>query len=155
MQQQSRAFMAYDPDNTFARILRGDLPCIKICENSDTLTFMDIMPQSDGHVLIVPKESASTIFDLSEESTVACIKMTRKIAIAVKAALHADGVVIMQVNGAGAGQTVPHVHFHVIPRESGVALKAHAVTREDPAKLKRVADLIIAALGTTDSNPAV
>jgi histidine triad (HIT) family protein len=143
--------MTYDPDNAFARILRGEATCIKVCEDSNTMAFMDIMPQSDGHVLIVPKESACTIFDLSEESAVACIKWTRRIAIAVKAALHAEGVVVMQVNGSGAGQTVPHVHFHVIPRESGVALKAHAVTREDPAKLRRVADLIIAALGTTGS----
>jgi histidine triad (HIT) family protein len=138
--------MAYDPENAFARILKGELPCIKVCESSHTIAFMDIMPQADGHVLIVPTEQASTIFELSEESAVACIKMTRRIAIAVKAALNAEGVVIMQVNGAGAGQTVPHVHFHVIPRNANVALRAHAVTHEDPAKLKRLADLIIGAL---------
>jgi histidine triad (HIT) family protein len=138
--------MAYDPDNAFARILRGGLPCIKVCEDPHTIAFMDIMPQSDGHVLIVPKESASTIFDLSEEGAMACIRMTRKIAIAVKAALHAEGVMIMQLNGPGAGQTVPHVHFHVIPRSANIAFRAHGITPEDPAKLKRLADLIISAL---------
>jgi histidine triad (HIT) family protein len=144
--------MAYDPDNTFAKILKGELPCIRICEDPHTLAFMDIMPQADGHVLIIPKEPACTIFDLSEQSAVACIKMTRRIAIAVKAALHTEGAVIMQVNGTGAGQTVPHVHFHVIPRNTNDALRAHGVTHEDPAKLERLADLIIAALKTARSN---
>jgi histidine triad (HIT) family protein len=108
---------------------------------------MDTMPQADGHVLVVPKVAARTIYDLPEESAIACIKVTRKIAIAVKTALHAEASVIMQVNGSGAGQTVPHVHFHVIPRNANEALRAHGVMHEDPEKLKRLAGLIIAALG--------
>jgi histidine triad (HIT) family protein len=127
--------MAYDPQNSFAKILRGELPCIRIDENADALAFMDIMPQADGHVLIVPKEPAETLFELTEEKASACIKMTRRVAIAVKAALGSEGILIAQVNGAAAGQTVPHVHFHVI--------------REDPAKLQRIADLIRASLKAT------
>jgi histidine triad (HIT) family protein len=138
--------MTYDPGNAFARILSGELPCIKICEDPTTVAFMDIMPQADGHVLIVPKERAATIFDLSEDGIAACIKMTRRIAIAVKAALDAPGIMIVQLNGAAAGQTVPHVHFHVIPRSSDRQLRPHAATPEDPTKLQRLADRIIAAL---------
>jgi histidine triad (HIT) family protein len=138
--------IAYDPANAFARILSGELPCIKVCEDATTVGFMDIMPQADGHVLVVPKEPAATIFDLSEDGIAACIKMTRRIAIAVKAALDAPGIMIVQLNGRAAGQTVPHVHFHVIPRSSDLQLRPHAVTPEDPAKLRRLADLIIAAL---------
>ncbi len=135
----NKTLMSYDPDNSFAKILKGELPCIKIYEDSQTLAFMDIMPQADGHVLIVPKESASTIVDLSVDGITACIRVTRRIAIAVQVALSAPGVMIVQLNGAAAGQTVPHVHFHVIPRSLDAPLKAHAVTREDPAKLERLA----------------
>jgi histidine triad (HIT) family protein len=138
--------MQYDWQNTFARIIRGELPRVPVCEDKHTLAFMDIMPQSDGHVLIIPKEPAAMIFELSEESAVACIKTTRRVAIAVKSALYTDQIVIAQVNGALAGQTVPHVHFHVIPRFEGVPLKEHARTLEDPAKLERLARLIIGAL---------
>jgi histidine triad (HIT) family protein len=138
--------MSYDTNNAFARILRGDMPCIKVSENEHTLAFMDIMPQADGHVLIIPKEAAATLFELSAESTLECMEMTRRIAIAVKAALQCNGMMIVQVNGAAAGQTVPHVHFHVIPREANTPLRAHAASNADPAKLKRLADLIVAAL---------
>jgi histidine triad (HIT) family protein len=144
--------MSYDPENAFAKILKGELPSVKICENAHVLAFMDIMPQADGHVLVVPKEEAATIFDLSEESAIACIKMTRRIALAIKTALDPPGMMIVQVNGVAAGQTVPHVHFHVIPRDSNVALRAHGVTRENPATLKRLADRIVAGLATVDSN---
>jgi histidine triad (HIT) family protein len=138
--------MSYDTNNAFARILRGEMPCIKVSENEHTLAFMDIQPQADGHVLIIPKEAAATLFELSAESTLECMKMTRRVAIAVKAALKCKGMMIIQVNGAAAGQTVPHVHFHVIPREADIPLRAHAATNADPEKLKRQADLIVAAL---------
>jgi histidine triad (HIT) family protein len=137
--------MPYDRQNTFAKIIRDELPCILVYEDEDTLAFMDIMPQSDGHVLIIPMEPAARIFDLSEEAAVACIKVTRRVAIAVKAALQTDQLVIAQVNGPLAGQTVPHVHFHVIPRFEGVPLKEHARVREDPATLERFAQRIMAA----------
>jgi histidine triad (HIT) family protein len=143
--------MSYDSHNAFAKILLGELPCIKICEDDDALAFMDIMPQADGHVLVIPKEPAAMIWDLSETRCEACIKMTRRLAIAVKVALDAPAVMIMQLNGEPAGQTVPHVHFHIVPRFPDIPLRAHAVTREDPIKLRRIANLIIGALPFTDA----
>lgn len=141
--------MSYDPNNAFAKILNKELPCVRVYEDERTLVFMDIMPQAEGHVLIVPKEQASTIFELSEEGAVACIKTTRRIALAVKAALGTDQLLIAQVNGALAGQTVPHIHFHVIPRYAGAPLREHAKKLEDRAKLEEVAQRIIRALPLT------
>jgi histidine triad (HIT) family protein len=137
--------MHYDRQNTFARILREELPRILVYEDLDTLAFMDIMPQSDGHVLIIPKEAAAQIFDLSEAGVIACIKTTRRAAIAVKAALHTDQLIIAQFNGPIDEQTILHVHFHVIPLYEGAPLKEHARVREDMATLERFARLIIAA----------
>lgn len=138
--------MPYDPHNAFAKILTGELPCVPVYEDEHTLAFMDIMPQADGHVLVIPKEPASMIFGLSEDAAVACIKTARRIAIAVKRAVGAEGIVIAQLNGEAAGQTVPHVHFHVIPRHHGTAQRPHAAIRADPVKLQQLADLIVAAL---------
>ncbi|MFL9959760.1 HIT family protein [Paraburkholderia sediminicola] len=134
--------MTYDANNPFARILRGELPCIKVAENDAALAFMDLMPQADGHLLVVPKEAVAEIFDLSEASLVASIRMTQKLAIAVRAALRPDGVFIGQFNGAAAGQTVPHVHFHLIPRWQGQALKMHAREVADSDTLEAVAKRI-------------
>jgi histidine triad (HIT) family protein len=138
--------MKYDDSNPFARILRGELPCIKVAENESTLAFMDLMPQADGHVLIVPKESAAEIFELSDAATVACIRMTQRIAVAARAALNPDGVFIGQFNGAAAGQTVAHVHFHVIPRWEGVPLRMHAREIAPQATLEGFAQRIRAQL---------
>ena len=138
--------MSYDSQNVFAKILRGELPCIKLYEDAQTLAFMDIMPQSDGHALIIPKEAAATIFDLTPENLVATILVTQKIAKAVKKAFAIPGVLIAQTNGAAAMQSVPHLHFHVIPRREGDAMRLHAVFQEDTDKLKKLADEIIAAL---------
>src|SRR5215469_1272820 len=105
--------MAYDPNNIFARILRGELPSVKVFEDSKTLAFMDIMPVTEGHTLVIPKEQAETIFDLSPEGAADLIKATKRIAAAVKNALDCPGVMLAQLNGAAAGQTIPHIHFHV------------------------------------------
>lgn len=102
----------YNPTNIFAKILRGELPCIKVYEDDDTIAFMDIMPQADGHTLVVPKEAAVNLFDLSEQGAQAAIVATQRVARAVRAAFAPDGISIGQFNGAAAGQTVPHVHFH-------------------------------------------
>ncbi|KAA1012554.1 HIT family protein [Paraburkholderia panacisoli] len=134
--------MTYDANNPFARILRGELPCIKVAETDAALAFMDLMPQADGHLLVVPKEAAAEIFELSEASLTASMRMTQKLAIAVRAALRPDGVFIGQFNGAAAGQTVPHVHFHVIPRWQGQALKMHARDVADTDTLEAVAQRI-------------
>jgi histidine triad (HIT) family protein len=138
--------MAYDSNNIFAKILRGEAPCIKLYEDEATLAFMDIMPQADGHVLVISKEPAETLLDISEEGARACIASTRKLARAVKAAMKAEGVFVAQMNGAAAGQTVPHLHFHVIPRSPGVAFRMHAAERADDAGLNANAAKIRAAL---------
>lgn len=137
--------MSYDPNNIFAKILRGAAPCIKVFEDQMTLVFMDIMPQAEGHLLVIPKEPASQIFELSEGAAAACILTARKAAIAVRIAMKPPGIILAQANGSAAGQTVPHFHIHVIPRHSGEFLAPHATQREDMEKLKQLAERIIAA----------
>jgi histidine triad (HIT) family protein len=143
---ENRSLMAYDSNNIFAKILRGEAPCIKLYEDDLTLAFMDIMPQADGHVLVISKEAAETLLDLSEDGARACVVTTRRIAIAVKKALAAEGIFIAQMNGAAAGQTVPHIHFHVIPRTAGAVVRMHGVERADDAGLNAFAAKIRAAL---------
>jgi histidine triad (HIT) family protein len=143
---ENRSLMAYDSTNIFAKILRGEAPCIKLFEDELTLSFMDIMPQADGHVLVIAKEAAETLLDLSDDGARACVVTARRMAIAVKKALAADGVLVAQMNGAAAGQTVPHVHFHVIPRTAGAAFRLHATERADDASLNAFAEKIRAAL---------
>src|SRR5271165_6601339 len=134
--------MPYDPQNVFARILRGELPCIRLFEDERTLSFMDLMPQSEGHSLVITREPAETLFDLSPEGAAACIRTTQRVAAAVRRALDAPGILITQVNGAAAGQTVPHVHFHIIPRRPGEQLLRHAAVRADPKVLEDHAERI-------------
>ena len=138
--------MTYDHNNAFARILRGELPCIKVGETEAVLAFMDLMPQSDGHVLVIPKETAMDIFELSDTAAEACMRMVRRVALAVRAALRPDGVVIAQLNGRAAGQTVGHVHFHVIPRWAGQRLRPHARVMAEQATLESFAERIRAHL---------
>jgi histidine triad (HIT) family protein len=138
--------MAYDPNNIFAKIVRGEAPCFKVYEDVHTLAFMDIMPQAEGHTLIIPKEGAESIFDLSPDGAAALIKTTKKIAAAVQEVLKAPGILIAQLNGSAAGQTVFHIHFHVIPRWNGLDLKLHARDKADFEKLKALAAKIAAAV---------
>ena len=107
--------MTYDSENIFAKILRAEISCNKVYEDDETLAFMDIMPQAPGHTIVIPKEPAKTIFDLSEAGATNLIKVVRRISAAVKQAMQAEGIVLMQLNGAAAGQTVDHIHFHIIP----------------------------------------
>lgn len=138
--------MAYDPNNIFAKIVRGEAPCFKVYEDDQTLAFMDIMPQADGHTLVIPKEGAESIFDLSPEAAAALIKTTKKVAAAVKEAMNAPGIMLAQLNGAAAGQTVFHIHFHVIPRASGIDLSMHARGKADFEQVKALATKIAAAI---------
>lgn len=138
--------MSYDPNNIFAKILRGEIPCIKLHEDAHTLAFMDIMPQTDGHALVIPKEPAVTLFELSDDAAAACMRTVRRIGNAQKKGLGAEGVVLMQLNGPGAGQTVPHFHIHVIPGSIADLRRPHATHMADPAHLKALADRIVAAL---------
>ena len=107
--------MAYDDQNIFARILRGELPAIKVYEDDQVLAFMDIMPQAEGHMLVIPKTPAVTLLDLPADAAAYTIQIVQKIARAIETALDAKGIVLMQLSGASAGQTVPHVNFHLIP----------------------------------------
>ncbi|MDE2184416.1 MAG: HIT family protein [Alphaproteobacteria bacterium] len=138
--------MPYDPSNIFARILRGEIPCIKVYEDDKTLAFMDVMPQAEGHVLVVPKEDAVNIFDLSPEGAAALISTTQKVAAAVKRGLAPAGLMLVQLNGAAAGQSIDHVHVHIIPRSAGVDLKFHARDMVSSAELEPLAAKIRAAL---------
>ncbi|AEA64663.1 MULTISPECIES: HIT family protein [Burkholderia] len=138
--------MAYDDKNIFAKILRGELPCTRVYESDSTIAFMDIMPQSPGHTLVVPKEAAEMLYELSDEAAAECIRVTKRIALAIREALRPDGLFIGQFNGAAAGQTVPHVHFHLIPRWATQPLGAHSRDVADPKELEAMAERIRAAL---------
>jgi histidine triad (HIT) family protein len=140
------ATLAYDPNNIFARILRGELPKVTVYEDAQTLAFMDIMPSVEGHTLVIPKEPAESILDLSPEGAAAVMATTQKIARAVKKALDVPGVMLVQLNGTAAGQSVPHIHFHVLPREEGLDLKLHGRAMVDPKTLEPIAAKIRAAL---------
>jgi len=140
------AILAYDPNNIFARILRGELPKVAVYEDAKTLAFMDIMPSVEGHTLVVPKEPAETILDLSPEGAAAVMATAQKVARAVKKALDAPGIMLVQLNGTAAGQSVPHIHFHVLPRQQGLDLKLHGRAMVDPKTLEPIAAKIRAAL---------
>ena len=137
--------MAYDDQNIFARILRGELPAIKIYEDEQVLAFMDIMPQADGHALVIPKTPAVTLLDLPADAAAYTIQIVQKIARAIESALDVKGIVLMQLSGEAAGQTVPHVHFHLIP-SSIHQLGRHAAQIGDQEKIKALAEKIKAAL---------
>jgi histidine triad (HIT) family protein len=138
--------MAYDRNNVFARILRGEIPAHKIWEDEFTLAFMDVMPQADGHALVIPKVEAETIFELAPDVLGATILTTQRVARAVKMAFDAPGVMIAQLNGPAAGQSVFHIHFHVLPRHAGLELRLHAREMADPAVLAEHAAKVRAAL---------
>jgi histidine triad (HIT) family protein len=138
--------MAYDSNNVFAKILRGEVPCAKVYEDRETLAFMDVMPQAEGHVLVIPKEPAENVFELSPAGAAALMATAQKVAKAVRNGLNTPGIMIAQLNGAAAGQSVFHVHFHIIPRSGGADFGLHARDMEKPEKLKAVAEKIKAAL---------
>ncbi|MGZ3275861.1 MAG: HIT family protein [Caulobacteraceae bacterium] len=134
----------YDEDNVFAKIIRGDLPAAKVYEDAHVLAFMDVFPQSRGHVLVVSKKSrARNLLDVEAEVLSHVILDVQRVAKAMKAALKPDGIVLTQFNGAAAGQTVFHLHFHLVPRYAGHPLKPHGEGgMADPAELGQIARLI-------------
>ena len=138
--------MAYDKDNIFARIVRGEIPCHKVYEDPDTLAFMDIMPQAEGHTLVVPKVAGEDIFSTPPKSLAAAIRTAQKVAGAVKTVFSPPGIMIAQLNGAAAGQSVFHLHIHVIPRYAGKDLGIHVAAKADPARLAEQAARLRAAL---------
>jgi histidine triad (HIT) family protein len=138
--------MAYDRNNVFARILRGEIPAHRVYEDEHTLAFMDVMPQSDGHALVIPKAEAENLFELPPAALAATVLTTQRVARAVKKAFAAPGIMVAQLNGREAGQSVFHIHFHVIPRYEGIDLHFHARDMADPAVLAAHAERVRAAL---------
>jgi histidine triad (HIT) family protein len=134
--------MAYDENNIFGKILRGEIPCQKIYEDEDTLAFLDIMPRTEGHALVVTKEKARDLFDIKPEALAKLMAVVQKLAPKIKEAVVADGVLIQQFNGSAAGQTVFHLHFHIVPIKQGVPVKPHAGQMEDQARLAATAEKI-------------
>ena len=139
--------MAYDENNVFAKVLRGEIPCHQIYEDTDTLAFLDIMPRADGHALVITKEKARDLFDISPSGLNKLMAVVQKLAPKIRDAIGADGVLIQQFNGAAAGQTVFHVHVHIIPRKEGEALKPHAGKMADQAALATIAEKIRRKIG--------
>ena len=138
--------MAYDPNNIFARMVRGEIPCIRVFEDADTVAFMDIMPQADGHTLVIPKVAGENLYETPPESVAAAIRTTQKVARAVQKAFAAPGLIVTQFNGQTAGQTVFHLHFHIVPVYAAGGWRPHARDKADPAVLEEHARRIRAAL---------
>lgn len=138
---------AYDDQNVFAKILRGELPCHKIYEDEKTIAIMDIMPRGDGHCLVIPKAASRNILDIAEEDLFAVMATAQKLARAVVEAFNADGTTIQQFSEPAGGQIVFHTHVHVIPRFEGVKLKPHTGEMAPQELLAEHAAKIRAALG--------
>jgi histidine triad (HIT) family protein len=138
--------MAYDSDNIFAKIIRGEIPAFTVYEDDATLAFMDVMPQSPGHTLVIPKIAAENLFDIKLESATAVLKTTQLVAAAVLEAFKADGIMLNQFNGPVAGQTVFHFHMHIVPRYEGVPLRRHTGDMENAEVLEGQAAKIRALL---------
>ena len=136
----------YDTSNIFARILRGELPCHKVYENDHALAFLDLFPQTPGHTLVIPKAEATNILDFPPDLFGPYMSAVQNVARAVHVGLGADGLSILQFNGTAGGQTVFHLHFHIIPRHAGVAMHGHGnAPMAVEADLKQQAALIVAA----------
>jgi histidine triad (HIT) family protein len=137
---------AYDENNIFAKILRGEAASVKVFEDGCSLAFMDVMPRTPGHVLIIPKVAARNIFDIPPAHLAEIMPSLHKVALAVRKAMACDGMSIQQFNEAAGGQVVFHLHFHILPRWEGVALKPPGGPIEKPEVLQAQAAKIIAAL---------
>jgi histidine triad (HIT) family protein len=138
---------AYDPNNIFAKIIRGVLPCERVFEDGHTLAFMDIMPQGDGHVLVVAKSASRNLLDADPAVLGPLMVTVQRIAKGVKAAFGADGITVMQFNESAAGQTVFHIHVHVIPRWNDIPLRGHTGEMADPELLRTQAEKIRRTIG--------
>ena len=136
----------YDTDNIFAKILRGEMPCVKVYEDDNILSFMDVFPQSEGHTLVIPKAPSRNLLETNAKDIGRLFGAVQRITKAVETALKPDGITITQFNGAPAGQTVFHTHVHIIPRYDGIALGTHGGGMADMDELKALAEKISAAL---------
>jgi histidine triad (HIT) family protein len=139
--------MPYDNDNIFAKILRGEMPAFTVYETEHCLAFLDMMPQSDGHTLVLPKQPAENLFELNDEAAGHLIVAVRTVAGAVRDAFSPDGIRLMQLNGEAAGQSVFHMHMHIVPCYAGAAPRAHGQRVAESAVLEEHATRIRDALG--------
>lgn len=137
---------SYDDGNIFAKILRGEIPSHRVYEDDQTVAFMDVMPQAPGHLLVVPKAPSRNLLDADPAVLGHTITVVQKLAQAAKEAFLADGIMIIQFNEPAAGQTVYHLHFHVIPRREGEPLAPHSGKMEDNEVLKANAEKVRSAL---------
>jgi histidine triad (HIT) family protein len=137
---------AYDPNNIFAKILRGEFPCYKVYEDDHVLAFLDIMPRSPGHTLVIPKAPARNLLDVKPDDLAHVSRAAQKIARAAITAFKADGITLQQFSEAAGGQVVFHLHVHVMPRHDGIALLPPASRKEDVKVLEDNATKLIAAL---------
>jgi histidine triad (HIT) family protein len=136
----------YDPNNIFAKILRGELPCHKVYEDDRAFAFLDIMPRASGHTLVIPKKPARNLLDVDVGDLAHVIAVVQKVAKAARTVFDADGVTLQQFNESAGGQVVFHLHFHVIPRKLGIAMKPPASEKEKPDVLAAQAQKLAAAL---------
>jgi len=132
----------------FCKIVRGEIPSIKVHEDAQTLTFMDVRPASPGHTLVISKEHALNLLEIAEADLIATTLTVQRVAQAIQKALAPDGMRISQFNGAAAGQTVFHYHVHIIPMQEGLRTGAHGRDQADPQQLESLAAQIRAALGS-------
>jgi histidine triad (HIT) family protein len=137
---------SYDPNNIFAKILRGELPCHKVYEDDKALAFLDIMPRAPGHALVLPKAPARNLLDVSPDDLAHVMQVAQKIAKASMKVFGADGITVQQFNESAGGQVVFHLHVHVIPRHEGVAMKPPASVKAEPSELSDQALKLAAAL---------
>jgi histidine triad (HIT) family protein len=140
---------SYDPNNIFAKILRGELPSYKVFEDDKALAFLDIMPRSTGHTLVLPKAPARNILDIGPDDLAHVMMVAQKVARAAMTAFEADGITVQQFNEGAGGQVVFHLHVHVIPRKTGVAMKPPASAKEKPELLAEHAKKLAAAISAS------
>jgi histidine triad (HIT) family protein len=141
--------MTADSTCIFCRIVAGEMPCHRVYEDEQTLVFMDIFPVADGHALVITKGHAATIFDADEAALTAVAATARRVSHAIRRVLAPDGLMVFQLNGAAAMQTVPHYHMHLLPRREGEPLALHTRVPGDPARLAQVAAQLAAALASS------
>jgi histidine triad (HIT) family protein len=137
---------AYDPNNIFAKILRGELPCYKVYEDDKALAFLDIMPRAAGHALVLPKAAARNLLDIAPDDLAHVAKVVQKVAKAAMTVFAADGVTVQQFNEGAGGQVVFHLHMHVIPRKTGTPMKPPASEKEKPEVLAEQAKKLASAI---------
>jgi histidine triad (HIT) family protein len=143
-----RAMPSYDPNNIFAKIIRGELPCYKVYEDDRALAFLDIMPRAPGHTLVLPKAPARNLLDVPPDSLAHLAMIAQKVAKAGMAAFGADGITLQQFNEGAGGQVVFHLHVHIIPRKQGVAMKPPASEKEKPDVLAEHAKKLAVAMAS-------